>query len=102
MDGERLRNAHDRVSSVSLWADMEIFTFEEETYRSNLIPAPFPRIQGQLTALSPYVDTVLIYQYQGMMNEPGSQAFAGHPRSTQLYTDYKAWLKENRPEVLHR
>ncbi|MEW6237292.1 MAG: DUF4434 domain-containing protein [Candidatus Omnitrophota bacterium] len=93
---ERMRKAHDRVPQRALWADMEIFTFEGETYKSNLIPAPFSRIEGQLTALSPYVDKILVYQYQGMMNKPGSKAFAGHPESTRLYSDYKDWLEKNR------
>ena len=88
----RLRNVHDRVQRVALWADMEIFDFEGDTYKSNLIPAPFSRIQGQLTAISPHVDTILVYQYQGMMNKPDSPAFAGHPNSTRLYSDYKNWL----------
>lgn len=91
----RLRKVHNRISRIALWADMEIFTFEGETYHSNLIPAPFSRIQGQLAALSPYVDTVLIYQYQGMMNSPDSKAFAGSPNSTDLYKDYQKWRQEN-------
>ena len=42
------------------------------------------------------MDTILIYQYQGLMNKPGSHAFAGHPDSTRLYTDYVKWRKENK------
>ncbi|RJP32345.1 MAG: DUF4434 domain-containing protein [Candidatus Omnitrophota bacterium] len=91
----RLRNIHDRVPRVALWADMEIFDFEGDTYKSNLIPAPFSRIQNQLAAISPHVDTILVYQYQGMMNKPGSSAFAGHPDSTKLYDDYRNWLKKS-------
>jgi hypothetical protein len=89
----RLRSVHDRVPKVALWADMEIFDFEGQTYKSNLIPASFERVRGQLTAISPHVDTVLVYQYQGMMNEPGSPVFAGHPDSVKLYADYREWVK---------
>lgn len=89
----RLRSVHDRVPKVALWADMEIFDFEGQNYKSNLIPAPFDRVRGQLTALSPHVDTVLVYQYQGMMNKPGSPVFAGHPDSAKFYEDYREWLK---------
>ena len=46
------------------------------------------------------MDTILIYQYQGLMNKPGSKAFAGHPDSTRLYTDYARWRKENLQGVL--
>ncbi len=94
---EGLRKAHDRVQSVALWADMEIFEFEGEVYRSALLPASFTRVEKQLEAISPYVDTVLVYQYQGMMNKPGSTAFAGHPDSVKLYSDYVVWLKKTNP-----
>ncbi len=85
---EGLRKAHDRIPQRKIWADVEVFEFEGETYKSALIPAPFDRVKRQLAAVSPFVDTILIYQYQGMMNKPGSKAFAGHERSTRLYSDY--------------
>ncbi len=87
-----LRKAHDKVPNVSLWADVEIFEFEGEVYKSALLPAPFERVKKQLEAVSPYVDMVLVYQYQGMMNKPGSATFAGHHGSTTLYKDYTKWL----------
>ncbi len=99
---ERLRRAHDRVPQRALWADVETFAWEGEPNKptSPLIPAPFSRVKQQLAAVSPFVDTILIYQYQGLMNKPGSPAFAGHPESTRLYTAYVNWLKENRQGVL--
>lgn len=87
---ETLREAHERASAP-LWADLEVFTFEEETYRSPLLPAPFERVRGQLEAISPYVEKILCYQYLGMMNPPDSTVFAGHPSSTQLYENYREW-----------
>lgn len=91
----RLRQAHNRVPQRALWADVETFAWEGPPNRqtSPLIPAPFERVQAQLEAVSPYVDKILIYQYQGLMNRPGTTAFAGHPDSTRLYSDYVAWLK---------
>ncbi len=94
---EGLRKAHDRVPKTALWADMEIFEFEGDVYRSALLPAPFDRVRRQIEAISPFVDTILVYQYQGMMNKPGSSSFAGHPDSARLYSDYAAWLSENHP-----
>lgn len=91
---EQLRLAHDRAGRSALWADVEIFEFEGEVYRSALLPAPFERVKKQLAAVSPYVDVTLVYQYQGMMNKPGSQAFAGHPDSTRLYEDYRGWREK--------
>jgi hypothetical protein len=95
---ERLRRAHDRVPQRALWADVETFAWEGPPNKqtSPLIPAPFERVRAQLEAVSPYVDKVLIYQYQGLMNKPGSRAFAGHPESGKLYEDYVAWLRSGR------
>jgi len=97
---EGLRKAHNRVPHVALWADMEVFEFEGEVYKSALLPASFSRVEQQITALSPYVDIILMYQYQGMMNKPGSSSFAGHPDSTKLYSEYVSWLQINCPEAL--
>lgn len=91
-----LRRAHDRVPQRALWADVETFAWEGPANRpdSPLIPAPFERVQQQLEAVSPYVDKILIYQYQGLMNKPGSRAFAGHPGSVQLYNEYVHWRRQ--------
>jgi len=89
---EKLRKAHDRSQKAKIWADVEIFEFENEVYKSALMPASFNRVERQLQAVSPWVDQILVYQYQGMMNKPGSQAFAGCQASTQLYSDYVNWL----------
>jgi hypothetical protein len=99
---KQLRKAHDRVPRVALWADVEVFQYKGEVYRSDLLPAPFERVQRQLEAVSPWVDTILIYQYEGMMNKPGSPSFAGNPASTQLYSEYVNWLKKNHPTRLQR
>ncbi|HUY82776.1 MAG TPA: DUF4434 domain-containing protein [Acidobacteriaceae bacterium] len=90
---EGLRKAHDRAGKVKIWADVEIFEFQGEVYNSALMPAPFSRVVRQLEAVSPWVDKILVYQYLGMMNKPGSQAFAGCPESTRLYTDYQNWRR---------
>ena len=65
---EGLRKAHDKVPHVKLWADVEIFDFEGQVYRSALIPADFDRIIKQFANVTPYVDNILVYQYQGMMS----------------------------------
>lgn len=88
---ETLRKAHDRSQKAKLWADLEIFEFQGEVYKSALMPGPFDRILQQMTNASPWVDKILVYQYQGMMNKPNSEAFAGIPASTRLYSDYVNW-----------
>ncbi len=91
---EGLRKAHDRAQRSAIWADVEIFQFENAAYKSPALPAPFSRVIRQMEAVSPFVDKILVYQYQGMMNKPGSEAFCGPPDSTELYTAYMNWLKK--------
>jgi hypothetical protein len=93
---EGLRKAHDRAQKAKIWADIELFQFEGEVYNSALMPAPFDRVLRQLEAVSPWVDKILVYQYQGMMNKPDSVAFAGCPESAKLYSDYRNWLLSTR------
>lgn len=92
---EALRKAHDKAARAALWADMEIFEFEGEVYKSALIPAKMERIERQIRSIAPYVDEILMYQYLGMFNKPDTDAFCGHPGSTRLYNEYNEWLKKN-------
>lgn len=85
---EKLRIAHDKAGRSELWADIELFDFEGLVYKSALIPAPFERIKKQIENVAPYADKILGYQYLGLMNSKDSQAFAGHPNSTELYEKY--------------
>ncbi len=92
---ENLRKAHDKAGRAALWADMEAFEFEGDVYRSALYAASMERIDRQIKSISPYVDEILIYQYLGMFNKPGTIAYCGHPDSIKLYNDYAAWLDKN-------
>jgi hypothetical protein len=96
---EGLKKAHDRVARTAIWADIEIFEFEGEVYRSALVPASFSRIEQQLRAVSPWVEHILAYQYLGLMNKPGSKAFAGPPTSPQLYAAYTSWKDHSAPGI---
>ena len=60
---------------------------------SALLPARFERIPRQLEAVSPWVDKIHSYDYQAMMNKPGSRAFCGRTDSTRLYSEHMEWLK---------
>jgi hypothetical protein len=99
---EKLRRAHDRVPQRALWADVEVFDWEGPANlpTSPLVPAPFQRIKRQLEAVSPYVDVVTIYQYQGLFSRPGSKAPVSHPGTTKLYGDYVDWLKSEHPRLV--
>jgi len=93
---EALKKVHDKAGRARLWADIEIFKFERYLYNSALLPAGIKRIKIQLENVTPYVDEVLCYQYFGIMNQPGSIAYCGHPDSIQFYEDYKALVEEMR------
>ena len=89
-----LRAAHDAAGRSALWADMEVFEFEADVYRSALIPSDMERVEKQLKAVSPYVDVILCYQYLGMLNESSTNAYCGHPDSLKFYEDYKAFKEK--------
>lgn len=101
---EKLRRAHDRVPQRALWADVETFGWEGPPNQttSPLIPAPFERLKKQLDAVSPYVDLITIYQYQGLLSQPGSKAPTGHPDATKLYRQYVEWLQAEHPQRIKR
>lgn len=90
---EALKKAHDAADRSKLWADVEVFDFEGDVYKSALIPADFDRIKMQLANVAPYVETILVYQYLGLMNPAASKAFAGHMDSQKLYSDYMESVK---------
>ena len=88
-----LNAAHKKASRSRIWADVELFAFEGEVYHSPLIPAPIQRVEQQLSAVAPYVEEILVYQYQGMMNPPNSPAFLEHPDSCALYQEYSKSIR---------
>ncbi len=95
---EALYKAHQKASRARIWADMELFYFEEGT-KGNLLPADFEtRILKQMKDISPFVDKILCYQYIGCMNKPNTKAYAGNrnQESVRLYRQYKKWLEQNR------
>jgi len=107
IDGSRrafeiLRRAHDKVPQRALWADVETFTWEGEANRKEtpLIPAQFSRLEGQLEAVSPFVDEILVFIFEGLFSDPNSIAFTGYPEAARYYNEYTAWMKKNHPECI--
>ncbi len=88
---EQLYKVHKKAGRAKLWADVEVFAFEGDVYKSALLPGSPERIIKQLEAVSPFVDKIFIYQYTGMINKPGTDVFAGHPDSTELYKQLKKY-----------
>lgn len=82
---ERLLTLHKRAARSHLWADVEVFRFAGQVYKSALLPAPAERVIRQLEAVSSYVEKILIFEYPGLINRPGSPAFAGPAESVELF-----------------
>ena len=66
---ERLKRVHDKAGRSKLWADVEAFSFEGKVYESPLLAASEERVKRQVEAISPFVDRVLIYEYQVRMGK---------------------------------
>ncbi len=84
---EQLHRVHKKAAKARLWADVEMFRFEGDVYKSALLPAPPERVIKQLEAVSPYVEKILIYQYGGLINQTGTEVYAGSDGSVQLYEE---------------
>lgn len=96
---EILRKAHDKVPQVKLWANIESFTWEgkDNCRETPLIPADFSRIVKQIEAVSPYVDDVISFIFQGLYSNPDSIAYTGYEKAGAFYKQYENWLAENVP-----
>lgn len=99
---ETLRKVHDKVPQRKLWADVETFTWEgiPNTVDTPLIPATFDRLKSQLAAVSPYVDEVLVFIFEGLFSNPDSPTFTGYAEAARYYNEYAAWLKEKHPDMV--
>ena len=99
---EILRKAHDKAGRSALWADVETFTWEGPDNRRDvpLIPAGMERLERPLKAVSPYVDNVLVFIFQGLFTNPNSIAYTGYEPGAKYWNEYVAWLKANHPESL--
>ena len=99
---EILRKVHDQVPQRALWADVETFTWEgkDNVAETPLIPAEFSRLEAQLAAVSPYVDNILVFIFEGLFSKPDSPTYTGYDKAGQYYTEYVNWLKKNHPGVI--
>ncbi len=82
---EGLYKVHKKAGRAKLWADVELFKFEGDVYKSALLPARTERVITQLKAIAPFVDKIFVYQYTGILNPTDSKVFAGHKDTAKLY-----------------
>ncbi len=86
---QNLKWAHDKAQKSALWADMEVFEFEENVYSSALVPADIERIKKQMASIDPYVERILCYTTMGIMSKKDSSCFLGREDAATLYEDYQ-------------
>ena len=52
------------------------------------------RIQQQMEMQAPFVEKLICFQYQGIMNWHTDLINIGHPNTEKLYQDYTAYMKK--------
>jgi hypothetical protein len=87
---EALRWAHDHTG-VALWANTELFRFENEIFFQPLLPAPFERIRSQLRHAAPWVDRIIAYTVPGLMTSQTHFPDLGHLETERLYQAYRGY-----------
>jgi hypothetical protein len=87
---EALRWAHDQTG-VALWANTELFRFENEIFFQPLLPAPFERVHAQLRHAAPYVDRIIAYTVPGLMTSQTVCPELGAVETERLYQAYRGY-----------
>jgi hypothetical protein len=89
---ERLRRPL-RDAGVALWANCEVFVFERTpSGRYLTLPGPVDRLIEQIRLQAPFVDKLICYQYQGLMNRRTKLVNIGHASVDSFFREYKRFL----------
>ena len=87
---ETLRWAHDQTP-VKLWANTELFRFENDIHFQPLLPGPFPRIRTQIRCAAPSVDRIVAYTMPGIMTSQEVCPELGVPETDRLHWAYRGY-----------
>jgi hypothetical protein len=90
---EQLAEAHVKTS-VRLWANIELFSFENDIFFQPLLPAPFERVRQQLESAAPFVERVVAYTAPGLMTSQQVCPALGAPETEDLYRAYRRYREE--------
>jgi hypothetical protein len=82
-----LRWAHDQTP-VKLWANTELFRFENDIHFQPLLPGPFSRIKQQIECAAPHVERIVAYTVPGIMTSQEKCPDLGVPETERLYQAY--------------
>lgn len=86
-----LAAVHQRTA-CRLWANTELFGFENDIFFQPLIPGPFERIRVQLQGAAPHVERVVAYTVPGIMTSQTVCPGLGVPETDRLYWAYRGYL----------
>ncbi|MHB9023766.1 MAG: DUF4434 domain-containing protein [Armatimonadota bacterium] len=87
---ETLRWAHDQTP-VKLWANTELFRFENDIHFQPLLPGPFERIRAQMRHAAPHVERIVAYTMPGIMTSQEICPQLGVPETEYLYQAYRGY-----------
>jgi hypothetical protein len=80
-------------ASCKLWANVEVFRFENQIYFQPLLPASWQRIEDQIRGVSPHVEKIFCYQIPVLMTSQALFPRLGEPESQELYEAYQHYLQ---------
>lgn len=92
---EALAAVHARTG-VKLWANVELFCFENDIFFQPLLPAPFERIRTQLETAAPFVERVVSYTVPGLMSSQQVCPGLGVPETEGLYLEYRTYMAKQK------
>jgi hypothetical protein len=87
------RWVHDRTD-VKLWANVELFRWENCIPAEPLLPAPFTRVRAQIKAAAPFVERVVAYTVPGLMTSQSVCPDLGAPETDRLYWAYRGYREQ--------
>ncbi|MHB9130724.1 MAG: DUF4434 domain-containing protein [Armatimonadota bacterium] len=87
---ETLKWVHDQTP-VKLWANTELFRFENDIHFQPLLPGPFERIRTQIKHAAPHVERIVAYTMPGIMTSQEICPELGVPETERLYWSYKGY-----------
>ena len=82
----------------ALWANVEAFTWQypwPNNVSTPLVPAPWPRLLGQLAAASPHVERVITFSAEGLFDPPASPQPWGPPDAARLWTAWRQFFSSS-------
>jgi hypothetical protein len=88
-----LKWCHEQTD-VALWANTELFSFENNIFFQPLIPAPFERIKAQIEFAAPHVKNIIAYTVPGLMTSQRTCPDLGAPETEELYQSYIKWQND--------